>query len=1313
MANYPPPQPPFGLPFAFPPPQPAPMAPAGPPAGPPDPRQAHAEPFPPTFHLPGLSLNSTSYNQNTQQPPYAPWQAPYSPFQHAWGTVPPNYFTALGAVPPPQQNYVPAPPPPPPLPEIPPSHAAAPRPGTSMSFTSMPFGPSLPRPTATNGLAADPMHSDKEDGEVSEGDQMSQSPALQGRLPVQTPRSVPLNLARPQSRNTERSFPPHNDIGGQVSISRKHSLQPPSSPASKRQMAGPLVSDPTPQQRAEAKHFVQVLHNHGFGYESLKHEGLDLGLLEALYKEANLPWKTEHAAPPEPLAVASSPATEGGANPTTSVPSSVKPHSLVVQTKPVIAAKSNVNTSVTPKSATLPEDRKDYIARLQAAKMAKQPAAAKASPTEQAQPVLPTLPASLPAPSPTASTPQPVTPHNITVSKVRPPLTEEEKARNTQRFKEKVASLRAQSAVVASSQVPKASPVTPALSSRPLSSSSQKPETFPSSATHVTGEAAQTTNYSTQPPKTPSFSGIPGLFMGASSSVADAGPSQNSQPLSQLPMGDVEAPAGLNDEAASTSNLWQGAAPHAFKRPGALPWMPSVHPSSTHDDTNGDVVDDVSVGSEQMDMEDDKNSKPSNMPRLPNSRPQQAEHNPPSGLGNAFRPSSSGVSTPGPQTPDTRAQQEELEKRKVELQTRLATAKILLKQRMVEARRQKAADEAAAATGITPFATTQPLGESTSQQSASLLSDPSGAPALVHEAEPVPDSSVPKFSKDVRSRRRAEIESGLPSLDAEIATNTARMAQLTEEMEQLKAKNLRISQDKDRLVQELENLGIDTSGMPHAELQAKKAEIEHEKHVEAVAHQAHHESETEKSDPPSTARASEHPEQLPISKKQTEDDLFSSSTKPPQGHLDPFVPVTNGSQPPPAAETKPTGSNAPVTLPAPAISPTLLDYTEAPSLKPPPVELRPSSPVTTSAPSEARPAETSHSTTPMDEDEEDFYSPELATDIPTVTASSTNEPHPNPRSPSEEGEVDMSESSEDEEEEYEPEVPETIAAPSIPHSQNPDVAERATSSPLHPASSASTSDEEAYEPPEVGQVMIATQPSTLSAVSPSSDRQTGGDEDDLGAMDISTSSSDESDLDSPQPSPQHIENKLVPDDTAPTPPSTTVADDLVPRLHFEDAPTLLPLPLGTEFSAADIVDTERYAPYQSPLRIFKSYRYHPNFLQEVAGGLMSMTYSHQINPNKELCPIETAGGICNDDPDCEGQHFRDMILTGEKLLVQLGTANPGSSPDERQRWNSDLRGVLKTLRQKNLKDPNGIADEIIRYRREFLKDSSRVINISL
>ena len=73
-----------------------------------------------------------------------------------------------------------------------------------------------------------------------------------------------------------------------------------------------------------------------------------------------------------------------------------------------------------------------------------------------------------------------------------------------------------------------------------------------------------------------------------------------------------------------------------------------------------------------------------------------------------------------------------------------------------------------------------------------------------------------------------------------------------------------------------------------------------------------------------------------------------------------------------------------------------------------------------------------------------------------------------------------------------------------------------------------------------------------------------------------------------------------------------------------------------------------FVPYDSPLKKFKSYRYHPNFTQEVSGGFLSMTYSHQIDPMNPLCRFESTGGSCN-DPQCPDQHFRTMNLTGSYL----------------------------------------------------------------
>jgi hypothetical protein len=61
--------------------------------------------------------------------------------------------------------------------------------------------------------------------------------------------------------------------------------------------------------------------------------------------------------------------------------------------------------------------------------------------------------------------------------------------------------------------------------------------------------------------------------------------------------------------------------------------------------------------------------------------------------------------------------------------------------------------------------------------------------------------------------------------------------------------------------------------------------------------------------------------------------------------------------------------------------------------------------------------------------------------------------------------------------------------------------------------------------------------------------------------------------------------------------------------------------------------------------------------------------------------------------------------------VQLGTANPGRTDEEKRQWAEGLRLVLKELRQKDTRDPDVVATEIAKYRRQFLKDPSRVLNL--
>ncbi|KAI4151048.1 MAG: hypothetical protein LQ341_000978 [Variospora aurantia] len=74
-------------------------------------------------------------------------------------------------------------------------------------------------------------------------------------------------------------------------------------------------------------------------------------------------------------------------------------------------------------------------------------------------------------------------------------------------------------------------------------------------------------------------------------------------------------------------------------------------------------------------------------------------------------------------------------------------------------------------------------------------------------------------------------------------------------------------------------------------------------------------------------------------------------------------------------------------------------------------------------------------------------------------------------------------------------------------------------------------------------------------------------------------------------------------------------------------------------------DHGHFTPYESPLQRFHAYRYHPDFVSRVASGYRSLTYSHNIDARKPVCPYEITGGRCN-DASCENQHFKSMNLSG-------------------------------------------------------------------
>ncbi|KAI9726939.1 MAG: hypothetical protein M1828_000287 [Chrysothrix sp. TS-e1954] len=165
----------------------------------------------------------------------------------------------------------------------------------------------------------------------------------------------------------------------------------------------------------------------------------------------------------------------------------------------------------------------------------------------------------------------------------------------------------------------------------------------------------------------------------------------------------------------------------------------------------------------------------------------------------------------------------------------------------------------------------------------------------------------------------------------------------------------------------------------------------------------------------------------------------------------------------------------------------------------------------------------------------------------------------------------------------------------------------------------------------------------------------------------------------------------------------------------DDAPELQPDPVrdSPENNAVNhskmTIEFERFEPYDSPLRLFKSYRYHPQYLKSVSQGYQSLTYSHNIDANLQMCSYDLLG-ICNDG-SCSRQHIKSMSLKDEKILLDLGTSNPGQTDEQRRAYSDGLSHVLKSLRDKGGRGLNDVAEAIANFRRDFFNDPTLILDL--
>ncbi|CEL02990.1 hypothetical protein ASPCAL04150 [Aspergillus calidoustus] len=209
----------------------------------------------------------------------------------------------------------------------------------------------------------------------------------------------------------------------------------------------------------------------------------------------------------------------------------------------------------------------------------------------------------------------------------------------------------------------------------------------------------------------------------------------------------------------------------------------------------------------------------------------------------------------------------------------------------------------------------------------------------------------------------------------------------------------------------------------------------------------------------------------------------------------------------------------------------------------------------------------------------------------------------------------------------------------------------------------------------------------------------------------STSSTGSDSSYSPAPSPHPLDPTMNMDISGPSEdPPQEAGEPLTGKVQELDVQQ------PSQYSQIGILDNIRspedtkhgFSPYVSLLRLFKSYRFHPNYSDNVSDGYRSLTYSHNIDPLKCLCPFESSGGVCN-DRSCEFQHFRDMTLSDDKILVQMGSLREGKTPEECDKYIAGLKETINDMRRDKVKEFNTVAAEIAAYRRRFLQDPTRIL----
>ncbi|RKL20627.1 hypothetical protein BFJ68_g2630 [Fusarium oxysporum] len=138
------------------------------------------------------------------------------------------------------------------------------------------------------------------------------------------------------------------------------------------------------------------------------------------------------------------------------------------------------------------------------------------------------------------------------------------------------------------------------------------------------------------------------------------------------------------------------------------------------------------------------------------------------------------------------------------------------------------------------------------------------------------------------------------------------------------------------------------------------------------------------------------------------------------------------------------------------------------------------------------------------------------------------------------------------------------------------------------------------------------------------------------------------------------------------------------------------------------IDKTTFVPYETPLQYFRAYRFHPQYSGSVAGGLRSLTYSNKIDVTREVCPDQLIEGACPRGSECQFQHFENMQVPDDQILLQLG-AYGNCEAEQHDQYVEGLRELLTDFRKRKVKDFDAISNGIIEYRAKFLGDKTKIL----